>query len=95
MNNNKPIKRCDISEEYTWILSDLCTSDEEFEKKRIELQNMLPELAEYQGKLSEGADTVLSFLNKLEEIEQLFEILYAYANMHMHEDMNVTRYQGY
>ncbi len=95
MNSTKPLKRTDIPEEYTWKLSDLCASDELFEKQRAEVQAALPALSAYQGRLNEGADIVLSFLEKLEETEQLFETLYVYANMHLHEDMNVTKYQGY
>lgn len=95
MDNTKPMKRCDVQEEYTWKLSDLCASDEIFEQQRSEVQAELSGLAEYQGRLSEGAGTVLAFLQKLEAAEQVFETLYAYANMHLHEDMNVTKYQGY
>ena len=95
MSNNKPMKRCEAAEEYTWKLSDLCASDEIFEKQREEVQASLNKIAAYQGTLSKGAETVLSFLETLEETEQIFETLYAYANMHMHEDMNVTKYQGY
>ncbi len=95
MNRKKPIKRSETIEQYTWKLSDLCASNEMFEQQRAEVQAALPELAAYQNTLSNGVSTVLSFLKKLETTEQLFETLYAYANMHLHEDMNVTKYQGY
>lgn len=95
MENSKPLKRCEVLTENTWNLQDLCASDEIFEEEYKIVQNLLPEISAFRGRLSEGAETVLSFLVKLEETEQLFEKLYVYANMHLHEDMNVTKYQGY
>lgn len=95
MNNTKPMKRSEVPEEYKWNLHDLCASDEIFESQFKKVSELLPEIAEFKGKLSDGVDTVLSFLIKLEETEQLFETLYVYANMNLHEDMNVTKYQGY
>lgn len=95
MDNTKPMKRSEVQEEYTWNLRDLCDSDELFEKQFDEVQKSLPEIAAYNGRLAEGAETVLAFLTELEKTEQIFETLYVYANMHLHEDMNVTKYQGY
>lgn len=95
MNNTKPMTRSEVKEEYTWNLRDLCDSDELFEKQFEDVQGSLPAIASYKGRLSDGAETILSFLTELEKTEQLFETLYVYANMHLHEDMNVTKYQGY
>lgn len=95
MNNTKPMTRSEVQEKYTWNLRDLCDSDELFEEQFKEIQSSLPAIAAYKGKLSDGAETILSFLTELEKTEQLFETLYVYANMHLHEDMNVTKYQGY
>ncbi|MDE6019555.1 MAG: oligoendopeptidase F [Ruminococcus sp.] len=95
MNNSKPLKRTDVPVEYTWDLKGLCESDEIFEEKFKKVQELLPEIANFKCRLSDNAETVLSFLTKLEETEQIFEKLYAYANMHLHEDMNVAKYQGY
>lgn len=95
MSNTKPLKRSEVQEEFTWNLRDLCDSDELFEKQFEEVQKSLPAIAAYKGRLAEGAKTIIAFLTELEKTEQLFETLYVYANMHLHEDMNVTKYQGY
>lgn len=95
MNNSKPMNRCEVPVEYTWNLQDLCKSDEVFEKQFKTVQELLPEISAFKGRLSEGAEIILSFFKKLEETEQIFETIYVYANMHLHEDMNVSKYQGY
>ncbi len=94
-NNNQPMSRKDVNPEFTWNLKDLCPSDADFEQQKAKLLAELPTLLEYEGRLAEGAGIVLEFLQKLEEAEQLFERLYLYANMSLHEDMNVSKYQGY
>ncbi len=95
MNQNQPLSRSQVLPENTWNLSDLCPSDTLFEQRRIEVQNLLPKLQSYSGRLSEGAEVVLEYIRLTEEVEQQFDKLYVYANMHLHEDMNVTQYQGY
>lgn len=95
MNNNQPVKRSDVLAENTWNLQDLCESDEVFEQQRAKVQSLLPKLMSYQGRLSEGAELIREYLMLTEETEQIFDTIYVYANMHLHEDMNVTKYQGY
>ncbi|MBQ8514433.1 MAG: oligoendopeptidase F [Ruminococcus sp.] len=95
MNDQQPVKRCDVQPENTWNLQDLCESDAVFEQQRQEVQELLPEISSYQGRLAEGAAVLLEFIQLTEKAEQRFDTLYVYANMHLHEDMNVTLYQGY
>lgn len=67
MNNSKPMNRCEVPVEYTWNLQDLCKSDEVFEKQFKTVQELLPEISAFKGRLSEGAEIILSFFKSLKK----------------------------
>ncbi len=91
---NTPLSRNEVNPDFTWNLSDLCPSDEAFEKGMADTLDKIKALSAYAGKMNDENE-VYSFITDLEEAEQQFERLYLYANMSLHQDMNVSKYQGY
>ena len=87
--------RKDIPDKYKWNMQDLFATDELWEEEAKLVQQLAKEIAQYQGKLSESAATLLSFLKKTDELQQHAERVVVYANQKYHEDTAVSKYQGY
>ncbi|MBO5098469.1 MAG: oligoendopeptidase F [Agathobacter sp.] len=87
--------RNDIPEQYKWNMQDLFATDELWEEEAKQLQELAKEIAQYQGKLSESAATLLAFLKKSDELDFHAERVIVYANQKYHEDTAVSKYQGY
>jgi len=87
-------KRNEIPVEHTWNLELMYASDEAWEADYKKVQEMLPALASYQGRLGESAATLLEALKLQDEVELVFENVYTYANMRSHEDTANAHYQG-
>jgi oligoendopeptidase F len=87
--------RKDIPDKYKWNMQDLFATDELWEEEAKLAQQLAKEIAQYQGKLSESAATLLAFLKKTDELQQHAERVVVYANQKYHEDTAVSKYQGY
>lgn len=87
--------RKDIPDKYKWNMQDLFATDELWEEEAKLVQQLAKEIAQYQGKLSESAATLLAFLKKTDELQQHAERVVVYANQKYHEDTAVSKYQGY
>ena len=95
MGTEKLRKREEISEQYKWNLQDMFASDELWEEETQQVFELAKEIEQYQGRLSESAATLLSFFQKLDELQYHGERVYVYANQRYHEDTAVSKYQGY
>lgn len=94
MANNKNIpKRSEVDKRFTWAIEDLYASDELWQEEYNRIKDMLPRISEYQGKLSESAETLLGYLKLSDELYQLMERVYVYANQKNHEDTANPVYQ--
>ncbi|MBQ7653134.1 MAG: oligoendopeptidase F [Clostridia bacterium] len=86
--------RKDIPEEYKWDLTQLVSSDEEWERLLAEFSEKKKEIVKFKGKLKDKA-TLLECFAFSDELELEFETIYVYANMKNHEDMRIGKYQQY
>lgn len=87
-------KREDIGNEYKWAIEDLYAEDSLWSKDYEKVFQLAENIKSYQGRLSEGAEILYEFMQKYEEMEQLAEKVYVYANQRLHEDTGNSYYQG-
>lgn len=95
MNNNKVLKRDEISDEYKWNLEDMFASDELWEEEYEQTKELCNKIASYQGKLTESVATLLAYFQDTDEANYHLERIYVYANERYHQDTAVSQYQGY
>lgn len=88
-------KRSDVPKEYTWAVEDLYACDDDWKKDLEKIKSMLPQIESYQGKLSENADSLLSFFRLQDEISVLLDRFANYSMRKADEDTKNTLYQGY
>ncbi|MBM7554021.1 oligoendopeptidase F [Thalassobacillus pellis] len=86
-------KREDIPVEHTWKLEDIFPSDEDWKKEFEAVKKMLPEVKEYQGKLSESADQLYGLFKLQDEISNRTGKLFTYAHMRADQDTTNSFYQ--
>jgi len=87
-------KRSEIPQEYKWKLEDAYSDQESWEQDFKQVQDKLPEIEDYKGKLSESASRLYSALRILEDLQRRSEKLYVYAKMRRDEDNGNATYQS-
>ncbi len=95
MGNEKLRKRDEIPAQYKWNMQDMFATDELWEEETQQVFELAKEIEQYEGRLNESAATLLSFFQKLDELQYHGERVYVYANQRYHEDTAVSKYQGY
>jgi len=93
--SNTIMKREEIDRKYKWTLEDMFASDELWEKEADETLELAKEFAKYKGTLSLSVKALLEALSKSDELEHHVSRVYTYANMRLHQDTSVSKYQGY
>ena len=88
------MKRTEISKEYKWKIEDLYAANDIWEEDFIKLQKGIEELKCFEGTLSQSAENLLKMQEKCDELNQLAEKVYVYANQRLHEDTSNAYYQG-
>ena len=87
--------RCEISVADTWDLESMYAKVADWETAFAEIEEMIPKIVAFKGKLSENAETLLAALKLRDKIQLLFDNVYIYAHMRLHEDdMNVALNQS-
>ena len=86
--------RADIDSQYKWDLSSIFSSDEEWEETAEQVRETLSALREFEGRVTEGPETLRSVLELREEIMRDVHQLSAYARMRRDEDTRVQYYQA-
>ncbi len=86
-------KRAEGNKKYQWHIEDLYATDALWEKDYKELEKSIEELAAFEGKLTEGVDTFLVYMDKKQQAMKIFERVYVYANQRYHEDTGNAFYQ--
>lgn len=61
-------ERKDVPVEHTWDTASVFPSDEAWEQALEEAMNRLPELSRYRGRLGEGPDVLVEFLELMDEL---------------------------
>lgn len=87
-------ERKDLPVEDTWALEDLFATDEAY-NAAFEGAKALPEqVAAYEGKLGESAETLLSYLRLDDEMSLAFDSMVQYVFRRGDEDTRVAKYQN-
>jgi oligoendopeptidase F len=86
--------RGEIDDRYKWRLEDLYPSVEAWEQDAAEVRRLSGELAAYQGRLGESAQTLLEALQLQDKIGEKLGRLYAFARMRRDEDNTNATWQG-
>ena len=79
-------KRHEIAEEYKWKLEDVYANEEGWEEDFKRVQEALPGIENFRGRLQESATVLYDALKRLEELQRRSEKLYVYARMRRDED---------
>ncbi|PKR76710.1 oligoendopeptidase F [Halalkalibacillus sediminis] len=80
------LKRSEVPVEQTWRVEDLFESNEAWEKALQELEEMVPTVTKFQGKLGEGSDVVLSCLQAQARLQEKMIQVGTYVNLRNSED---------
>ncbi|MCL6452143.1 MAG: oligoendopeptidase F [Alicyclobacillus sp.] len=86
--------RDQIDPKYKWKLEDIYPSMEAWQQEAEEAQQLCRELAGYQGRLGESAETLLAALRLQDAVEERVARLVGYARMHRDEDNTNATYQA-
>ncbi len=87
--------RSEIHEAYTWDLTDLYADDAAWEAAYEDVENRIDSLTEYQGRVTEDAETLQEVLELREDIMRHVSNVTAYARMRKDEDTTNQRYQAF
>ena len=94
MSEERIPKREEADEKYTWDLTDIYPTDEDWEKDFKRFSELPEKLAAYKGTLGGSADKLLEFLKLSDEISELCDSLANYAQRKSDEDTAVSKYQA-
>lgn len=86
-------KRNEVEQQFKWAIEDLYQTDEQWEQEYNTLKERAQKTAEYRGRLSESARTLLEFLQLSDELNIMTERVYVYASQKYHEDTGNPVYQ--
>ncbi len=94
--SEKILNRSEVPVEFTWNLEDLYPTDDAWLEDLEALQKAVTELAPaYKGKLAESAKTLLSYLQKQDELDLAISRLANYAMRKSDQDSTVAKYQDF
>lgn len=77
-----------------WAIEDLYKDDEDWKRDYELLKSRIPELTKFRGRLGESAEVLLSMQKLSDELNQLLEKVYVYANQRLHENTDNSTYQN-
>lgn len=87
-------ERKDIPENHRWNLSQMFTSDEEWNLFYSEVEKKLPVYETYRGKIGESAETLAEAIKFTLETGRTIEKLYVYAHLKNDEDKSNQEHLG-
>lgn len=87
-------KRGDIPETYTWNLSSIFTTDEDWERDFQAIQKRLPQLEALKGTIATNGQALFTVLQTRDAIYEPLEKLYVYSSMRKDEDTTNSKYLG-
>lgn len=86
--------REEVPKELTWDLEAIFETDEKWEEEYKQLAEDIPKINEYQGKVTESADTLLELFKLQDNLAIRLGKLYAYSHMRNDEDTTNAKYQA-
>jgi len=87
-------RREDVPKELTWDLEAIFATDDDWKAEFEQLQEDIPAIAKYQGRLSESAENFYSVFKLQDEISERLGKLYTYARMRYDQDTTNGYYQA-
>ena len=87
-------QRSELSMEDTWATEDMYASDEAWEQELTTLDEDQKVLASFAGRLSDGGAVLLSYLEKMEQVNAKAELLANYCMRKSDEDTRVAKSQA-
>lgn len=94
MSQNHVLKRNEVPIEQTWDTTTIFKDDEAFEASFKALEEALSGVNDYQGKLSESAETLKEALTLRNELLYQFGHIYVYAHLNSDVDTANSHYRG-
>ncbi len=76
------------NQKYNWNLQDIFKNEEEYNKSKNEIKQILKQIKEMEGTLCKTSDNLYKFYNLYEKTLEIFEKLYAYGMLKYHLDMS-------
>ena len=92
MENEKLPLRSEVPVENTWNLSDMFESDDAWYAENDSLRRLLPTIETFRGKLSESAESLLSYFRLSDELSARLNKLYCYAGCKSDQDTADSKY---
>ena len=87
------LPRDQVPEEFTWNLSDMFASDEDWLREYEALMALPEQVLAFRGRLGESAETLLAYLRQQDEAEVRLRMLYGYASCKSDQDTANGFYQ--
>ena len=88
------LTRATVEPRYTWDVTRIYTSDEDWEKAYAALREDGRAFAALAGTLAGGREAVLTAISRYAKLEAAMSRVYCYAMMKQNEDTTVGKYQG-
>ena len=88
------MKREEIPQQYKWKMEDLYATNDAWEADFEKLQKGIEEIKKYEGTLGESAEQILEMQQSCDQLGELAEKVYVYANQRLHENTADAYYQG-
>ena len=86
-------KRTEVEPEYKWKIEDLYANDDLWKEDAAKASELIEKFRQLQGTMGKSAGQLLRVLKTQDEMEELLEKVYVYANQKYHEDTANARYQ--
>lgn len=88
------LERDEIESHYKWALDSIYDSDDAWEDDVDAVENLIGQIAEYEGRVDESAETLLEVLEVSERLSRTVSTVGAYARMRWDEDTRRDHYQA-
>lgn len=86
--------REELDDKYKWDLTHLYATDEAWKQEKERIQQEMQKVAQYKGRLTESASTLLEALELNTNLAKEMTRLSSYASMKSDQDTRVTKYAG-
>jgi oligoendopeptidase F len=88
------ILRKDVKEEYTWNVSDIYKSEEDWKKEKTEVEKLIAQIDEKKKGWTTSPEKMYLFLKFMENISIKMSKLYSYTSLMYDTDMENPKYQA-
>jgi oligoendopeptidase F len=84
--------RSKVPEQYTWKLSDIFPSDQDWQAEKNRVKTEIPKVEQYRGKLSQSPAQLLAALDFVTDLSKDLAKVAVYASLHSDENTKVPTY---